>query len=339
MGIRSRGFTLLLAALVASIVLALGAAIYSIAFKQVSLSSIGRDSQFAFYAADTIAECVLYWDVARSHFTTSTPPLPITCDSETRQVTAASPDGSTPATGGYSFASGGAYTLAMVGVPAAYGTLTVTVHGGGGGGGGGANVGRFPGGYGGSGGTSSFGTDLVALGGGGGPGEKLSGTTDGSCTSGTASLDGAVYPSGTGQGAAGGSGGSGDPSGRGGDGCAGGMVVKQYRQGEIDINTLFNVSVGGAGLGGTAPSPASPGLLGQQGSVTLSWSGGTRVWTKTIFTFQTETNKNCADITFTKTAASGGTVRNNILANGYNVPCSSLGSSPRALQRSIQFSY
>ena len=68
-----RGFTLLLAALVASIVLALGAAIFEIAQKEVTLSSIGRDSQFAFYSADTAAECALYWDFRFSYFGTSTP--------------------------------------------------------------------------------------------------------------------------------------------------------------------------------------------------------------------------------------------------------------------------
>jgi hypothetical protein len=63
-----RGFTMLLAALIAAIVLALGSSIYSIARKQVTLSSIGRDSQFAFYAADTIIECVLYHDVQNRAF-------------------------------------------------------------------------------------------------------------------------------------------------------------------------------------------------------------------------------------------------------------------------------
>lgn len=66
-----RGFTLLLAALVASIVLALGSSIFTIAKKQITLSSLGRDSQFAFYAADTIAECALYWDVRFQRFATS----------------------------------------------------------------------------------------------------------------------------------------------------------------------------------------------------------------------------------------------------------------------------
>ncbi len=57
-----KGFTLLLAALVSSVVLSIGAAVYAISFKQVQLSSVGRDSQFAFYAADTAAECGLFWD-------------------------------------------------------------------------------------------------------------------------------------------------------------------------------------------------------------------------------------------------------------------------------------
>lgn len=69
---RQRGFTLLLAALVSSVVLAVGAAIFSIAQKQLMLSSTGRDSQFAFYAADTIAECALYWDFRCNYFATST---------------------------------------------------------------------------------------------------------------------------------------------------------------------------------------------------------------------------------------------------------------------------
>jgi len=70
---RQRGFTLLLAALIASIVLSLGAAIYTIAVKEVILSSLGRDSQFAFYAADTASECALFWDLRYGYFATSAP--------------------------------------------------------------------------------------------------------------------------------------------------------------------------------------------------------------------------------------------------------------------------
>jgi len=67
----SKGFTLLLAALVASIVLSIGAAIFSIALKQVSLASTGKNSQFAFYAADSGAECALYWDIRNNGFASS----------------------------------------------------------------------------------------------------------------------------------------------------------------------------------------------------------------------------------------------------------------------------
>jgi competence protein ComGC len=59
---QKKGFTLLLAVLVASILLAIGSAILNIALRQISLSTTGRDSHFSFYAADSGSECALYWD-------------------------------------------------------------------------------------------------------------------------------------------------------------------------------------------------------------------------------------------------------------------------------------
>ena len=70
---KEEGFTILLAALVASLVLTLGISIFSVAQKQVVLSSLGRSSQFAFYSADTAAECALYWDVRYDYFSSTTP--------------------------------------------------------------------------------------------------------------------------------------------------------------------------------------------------------------------------------------------------------------------------
>jgi len=58
-----KGFTLLFAILVSILVLAVGASIISIAIKQVILSGAGRESQYAFYAANTGVECALYWDL------------------------------------------------------------------------------------------------------------------------------------------------------------------------------------------------------------------------------------------------------------------------------------
>jgi Tfp pilus assembly protein PilX len=82
-----KGFTLLLAALVASIVLSLGSSIFLIAQKQLALSSLGRDSQFAFYTADAAAECALYWDLRYSAFSTTTPSATPTCDGHTLTMT------------------------------------------------------------------------------------------------------------------------------------------------------------------------------------------------------------------------------------------------------------
>ena len=58
-----KGFTLLFAVLVSTLVLAVGASIISMALRQVVLSGVGRDSQFAFYASNTGIECALYWDL------------------------------------------------------------------------------------------------------------------------------------------------------------------------------------------------------------------------------------------------------------------------------------
>jgi hypothetical protein len=59
----NKGFTLLFAVLVSVLVLAVGASIINIALKQTILSGAGRESQFAFYAANSGLECALYWDL------------------------------------------------------------------------------------------------------------------------------------------------------------------------------------------------------------------------------------------------------------------------------------
>ena len=68
----NRGFALFLASLIASLMLALGVAMFTIAQKQVRISSIARESQFAFYAADAAAECALYLHFVRNAFATTT---------------------------------------------------------------------------------------------------------------------------------------------------------------------------------------------------------------------------------------------------------------------------
>ncbi len=59
---KNAGFTLLFAALVTSLLLSVGLAIFNITLQQFLLASSGRESQFAFYAADSGVECGLYFD-------------------------------------------------------------------------------------------------------------------------------------------------------------------------------------------------------------------------------------------------------------------------------------
>jgi hypothetical protein len=79
----SRGFTLLLAVLISGVLLALGLALYNIAVKELILASAGRDSQFAFYAADAGRECALYWDSKHDAFAPASPLTEIICASGT----------------------------------------------------------------------------------------------------------------------------------------------------------------------------------------------------------------------------------------------------------------
>lgn len=58
-----RGFVMLFAVLISSIVLTIAMGLLQIALKELLLSSTGRESQFGFYAADAGVECALYWDV------------------------------------------------------------------------------------------------------------------------------------------------------------------------------------------------------------------------------------------------------------------------------------
>lgn len=72
-GNKQKGFTLLFASLVGSLLLAIGIATFNIVLRELDLSSIARESRFAFYAADSGWECAFYWDRQRpAVFATST---------------------------------------------------------------------------------------------------------------------------------------------------------------------------------------------------------------------------------------------------------------------------
>lgn len=78
---KQKGFTLLLASLLASLLLAIGLSMFAIAHKEIILSSLGRDSQYAFYAADSGAECALFWDL-KGGFSVDTPLTGARCNNQ-----------------------------------------------------------------------------------------------------------------------------------------------------------------------------------------------------------------------------------------------------------------
>lgn len=57
------GFTIFFAVLVASLALSVGLVIYDLLIRELALSQMATQSQYAIYAADTGAECALYWDL------------------------------------------------------------------------------------------------------------------------------------------------------------------------------------------------------------------------------------------------------------------------------------
>lgn len=72
------GFTLLLAVLITSMVLAISFGFSIFVIRELNISIVGRESQKAVFAADSGIECALYWDLAQKKFATTSPPCPCT---------------------------------------------------------------------------------------------------------------------------------------------------------------------------------------------------------------------------------------------------------------------
>jgi hypothetical protein len=60
---KNRGFVILFSMLISSLILLISAGIFNVVQKEVVLSSSARESQRAFYAADSALECALYADL------------------------------------------------------------------------------------------------------------------------------------------------------------------------------------------------------------------------------------------------------------------------------------
>lgn len=86
---KNKGFTLLIAIVVTSIMLLVSFVVTNIALKQIVLADAGVESQYAFYNADSGADCAIYWDLVNSGssaFATSTTGN-ITCGSNSNITT------------------------------------------------------------------------------------------------------------------------------------------------------------------------------------------------------------------------------------------------------------
>lgn len=71
---KNKGMTLFIAVVIMSILLFISFAVANIAIKGSLFATSGRDSEYAFYAADAGIECAIYWDSRfdPSKFATST---------------------------------------------------------------------------------------------------------------------------------------------------------------------------------------------------------------------------------------------------------------------------
>lgn len=97
---QNSGFAMLFAVLLASFLVTLGVSIFSISLKEIQITTSIRDSQIAYYAADSARECALYWDAKEGAFPVvginadkDTEVVPITCNGTSVQLSFTKIDG------------------------------------------------------------------------------------------------------------------------------------------------------------------------------------------------------------------------------------------------------
>lgn len=90
---KKRGFTIFFAMLVSSLVLAIGLSVYDLTIRELDLSATVTQSQYALFAADSGAECALYWDnkyggngTAFASSSAYTPAASVVCNGQTVSV-------------------------------------------------------------------------------------------------------------------------------------------------------------------------------------------------------------------------------------------------------------
>lgn len=101
-----RGITLFIAVIASSLLLLVSLAVVNITYKDILFSSSARDSQFAFYAADSGVECAMYWDfknpsdISAFSITTEGTPRTINCNNQAMSTGDSLPGGVTGLIGG-----------------------------------------------------------------------------------------------------------------------------------------------------------------------------------------------------------------------------------------------
>ena len=87
-----QGYTLLFAVLLTSMILSVSVSILSISQKEVILSTSARDSQSAFYAADSILECAYFWNL-EGEFEPDVSGSQMSCNGQTINMAKSTPSG------------------------------------------------------------------------------------------------------------------------------------------------------------------------------------------------------------------------------------------------------
>lgn len=101
---KQSGMTLFMAVTIMAILLFISFAVVNIAIKSTTFANLGKESQYAFYAADAGIECAIYWDrFTPSKFDIDTPGSPIFC----ADLTPISTGGAIPGTSTTAFIGGG----------------------------------------------------------------------------------------------------------------------------------------------------------------------------------------------------------------------------------------
>lgn len=88
-----RGFTLLIAVILTAVLLAVGLSLLDTATKQLILASTAKQSELAFYTADSALECALYHDQQVGSFSYSTPAASVTCRGQALPLTTSQSSG------------------------------------------------------------------------------------------------------------------------------------------------------------------------------------------------------------------------------------------------------